>query len=193
MHKKLKIILIILFMILVFFTSFFITYFSIKNYHEKELINTVSNIFTEENIQEKIENANEISDLSIQIDGNNVVGVIKIDKIGFEGLVYEGTSLDILAKGVGHFSSSPLTSGNICFAAHNTSKYWKDLHTLTRNDTITYTNLLGTKNYSVFNIKQIEETDLNCLQNTQDNILTLITCVKNNPSKRLCVQAIAVK
>lgn len=83
-----------------------------------------------------------------------------------------------------------LLSGNICLAAHNTSNFWKELYTLQKNDVITYTNILGTKNYKVFNSKQIEETDLNCLENTQDNILTLITCVKNVPNKRLCVQAI---
>lgn len=42
----------------------------------------------------------------MQIDGESVVGVIKIEQIDFEGLVYEGTSLDTLAKGVGHFENS---------------------------------------------------------------------------------------
>lgn len=80
--------------------------------------------------------------------------------------------------------------GNICLAAHNTSNFWENLYTLENNDIITYTNVLGTKDYRVFNIKQIDETDLSCLQNTENNILTLITCVKNVPNKRLCVQAI---
>lgn len=85
-----------------------------------------------------------------------------------------------------------LQIGNICLAAHNTSKFWKELHTLENDDIITYTNVLGTKNYRVFNIKQIDETDLNCLENTKSNILTLITCIKNVPNKRLCVQAINI-
>lgn len=187
MNKNLKIFLIVFLFILVFVTSFFITYLIINHYQEDKLITTAYEIFSNNNVQDKLENTN---DLSIQIDGDDVVGIIKIDKINFEGLVYEGTSLDVLKKGVGHFESSPTTRGNICLAAHNTPKYWENLHTLTNGDNITYTNILGTKIYTVFNIKQIEETDLNCLQNTQDNILTLITCVKNNPSKRLCVQAI---
>ncbi len=85
-----------------------------------------------------------------------------------------------------------LLIGNICLAAHNTSNFWKNLHTLKDKDIISYTNVLGTHDYSVFSIKQIDETDLSCLQNTKDNILTLITCVKNVPSKRLCVQAIQI-
>lgn len=191
MNKKSKIILIVLVFLLVFIISFFITYFSVSNYHENKVIKEVSNIFNNSITQNEIENITNVSDLSLQIDGQNIVGTIKIDKINFEGLVYEGTSMKVLKKGVGHFESSPLTKGNICLAAHNTNKFWKNLHELTNGDIILYTNVLGTKKYAVFNIKQIEETDLNCLQNTQDNILTLITCVKNKPNKRLCVQAIA--
>lgn len=85
-----------------------------------------------------------------------------------------------------------LPNGNICLAAHNTNNFWKELHQLKKNDVITYTNILETKDYKVFNSTQIEETDLSCLKNTKENILTLITCVKNVPSKRLCVQAIEI-
>lgn len=85
-----------------------------------------------------------------------------------------------------------LQNGNICLAAHNTKNFWKELHTLQENDVITYTNILETKDYKVFNSTQIEETDLSCLNSSEQNILTLITCVKNVPSKRLCVQAIEI-
>lgn len=188
MNKIVKLLLFILFFIIVLFSSFFITYFVI-NYYHKQMVQNVTNTFIEDNFQDELKATNEISSLAINIDGYDIVGVIKIDKINYEGLVYEGTSLDILKKGVGHFKSSPLTNGNICLAAHNTSGFWKELHTLQNNDIITYTNVLGINNYKVFSIKQIEETDLNCLENTQTDILTLITCVKNVPSKRLCVQA----
>ena len=191
MNKIVKLLLFILFFIIVLFSSFFITYFVI-NYHNKQIVQNVTNTFIEDNFQDELEATNEISSLAINIDGYDIVGVIKIDKINYEGLVYEGTSLDILKKGVGHFKSSPLTNGNICLAAHNTSGFWKELHTLQNNDIITYTNVLGVNNYKVFSIKQIEETDLNCLENTQTDILTLITCVKNVPSKRLCVQAVKI-
>ena len=108
----------------------------------------------------------------IQIDGENVLGVIKIDKIGFEGLVYEGTSLSTLAKGVGHFEDSPYLNGNVCFAAHNTNKFWAKLHTLQQGDKITYTSFLGTKEYVVVSSMQIDETDWNNLKNTEENMLT---------------------
>ena len=36
----------------------------------------------------------------------------------------------------------------------------------------------------------IEETDWSYLQETEENKITLITCISNQPSKRLCVQAV---
>lgn len=117
-------------------------------------------------------------------------GVIKIEKLGFEGLIYEGTTLDTLAKGVGHFENSAYLNGNVCLAAHNTNKFWSKLHTLENGDKIIYISFLGTKEYEVSTITQISETDWSKLENTDKNILTLITCVKRKPSLRLCVQAL---
>ena len=125
----------------------------------------------------------------LKIDGENVVGVIDIDRINYKGLVYEGTSLSTLAKGVGHFSNTPYISGNVALAAHNTNKFWAKLHTIQNGDKITYTSFLGTKVYSVDKVSTILETDLSCLTNTNENILTLITCIKGQKDKRLCVKA----
>lgn len=79
--------------------------------------------------------------------------------------------------------------GNVAFAAHNTNKFWAKLHTIQNGDKITYTSFLGTKQYAVDKVSTIDETDLSCLSSTNENILTLITCVKNNKDKRLCVVA----
>lgn len=129
----------------------------------------------------------------LQIDGEKVLGVIKINKIGFEGLVYEGTSMDTLDKGIGHFESSPYLEGNVCLAGHNYIGVWKNLHTLQNGDKINYTSFLGTKEYEVNKIMQINENDWSNLENTNENIITLITCVKGKPTKRLVVQAIEQK
>ena len=65
----------------------------------------MSKIYTNENIQEKIENNNDVDLLNLPIENNGkkVIGVLQIDKIDFNGLVYEGTDLDTLKIGVGHF------------------------------------------------------------------------------------------
>ena len=166
-------------------------FYGIKTIKNKKLIDEVSKIYTNENIQEKIENNNDgnLLNLPIENNGKKVIGVSQIDKIDFNGLVYEGTDLDTLKIGVGHFSSSPFFDGNVCLAAHNTSSFWARLKDLEYDDSIKYISFLGTREYKVSNILQINETDFSLLENTDENIITLITCVKNNRPKRLCVQA----
>ncbi|MCR5146168.1 MAG: class D sortase [Clostridia bacterium] len=172
------------------------SFFIIKNEKEKaenrRIVNSVVEVYNPDDVQERLENEeNKISDdLLVQIDGETVIGVIKINKIDFEGLVYEGTSLDTLAKGVGHFESTSFFDGNVGLAAHNSDKYWAKLHTLEVGDEITYVSFLGTRNYKVSSIEKISETDWSKLSNTNSNILTLLTCVKDKPAQRLCVQAI---
>lgn len=174
--------------------SIFIVKNEIEKNKKKQQIENVIEVYTEEKVQERLEaDENKVSeDLILQIDEEKVIGVIKIDKIDFEGLVYEGTSLDTLAKGVGHFESTSFFDGNVGLAAHNSDKYWAKLHTLEVGDEITYVSFIGTRNYKVSSIEKISETDWSKLSNTNSNILTLITCVKDKPAQRLCVQAVEV-
>lgn len=169
--------------------------------YEKEELQDISNEIkqdeekinkhvTYENIENNTNSTKEIKNNVANIfNGGKTIGNIKIQKINFEGKIYEGTSLDVLAKGVGHFDNSPYLDGNVCLAAHNTSEFWAKLKTLEKGDLITYESFLGTREYVVCEISQIEETDWTKLENTDENMLTLITCVKGNKPKRLCVRA----
>ena len=192
MNKKVIIISVtVVFMIIAVISTFFVVkYFMNKNkidyvYEEYSSDNTQNRLDTKNNNNE----ADSTDNLMLQIDGENVLGVIKIDKINFEGLIYDGTSLKTLAKGVGHFENTPYLKGNVCLAAHNSNSYWANLHTLSTGDKIHYTCFLGTKEYEVSNISKISETDWSSLGNTDTNTLTLITCVKGQKNLRLCVQA----
>lgn len=192
MSKKLKIAITVATSVLIIVIVIISTFFIVKHFKYKEKIDNIIEDYSDENIQDRLDNEaiKSTDDLMQQIDGKYVIGVIKIDKIGFSGLVYKGTSLDTLSKGVGHFDSSPYLNGNVCLAAHNTSKYWAKLHTLKKGDKIIYTSFLGTKEYSVTDMLQISETDWTKLSNTTENMLTLLTCVKGKPTQRLCVQAL---
>ena len=139
--------------------------------------------------EKKKESNTETQDKVIESNQEKVIGTVKIPKINFEGEIYEGTSLEVLEKGVGHFDNSPYLDGNVCLAAHNTSKFWAKLKTLKKGDSITYESFLGTREYKVSEITQIEETDWTKIENTDENMLTLITCVKGNKPMRLCVRA----
>ena len=157
-------------------------------------------------IANKIKNQNEIIEVYDLIEQNNIqntekadiklqdgtIGIIKIDKIGFEGLIHEGTDLDVLDNYVGHFNNSSIFDGNVALAAHNNSRFWKNLNKVTNGDKIIYTCLLGTRTYEVFNIEIISSDNWYLLQNSDKNIITLITCVHGKPSQRLCVQGIEV-
>lgn len=192
MSKKLKIAITVATSVLIIVIVIISTFFIVKHFKDKEKIDNIIEDYSDENIQDRLDNEaiKSTDDLMQQIDGEYVIGVIKIDKIGFSGLVYKGTSLDTLSKSVGHFDSSPYLNGNVCLAAHNTSKYWAKLHTLKKGDKIIYTSFLGTKEYSVTDMLQISETDWTKLSNTTENMLTLLTCVKGKPTQRLCVQAL---
>ena len=196
MHKKVIIISITVILIIIATIS---TFFIVKYFMNKNKINYVYEEYSSDNTQNRLdtENNNNETDstdnLMLQIDGENVLGVIKIDKINFEGLIYEGTSMQTLAKGVGHFTNTPYLEGNVCLAAHNTNSYWAKLHTLSNGDKIQYTCFLGTKEYEVSNVSKISETDWDSLKNTDTNVLTLITCVKGQKDLRLCVQAKEIK
>lgn len=192
MSKKLKIAITVATSVLIIIIVIISTFFVVKHFKDKEKIDNIIENYSDENIQDRLDNEDIKSTdaLMQQIDGEYVIGVIKIDKIGFSGLVYKGTSLDTLSKGVGHFDSSPYLNGNVCLAAHNTSKYWAKLYTLKKGDKIIYTSFLGTKEYIVTDMLQISETDWARLSNTTENMLTLLTCVKGKPTQRLCVQAL---
>ena len=178
---KIIILLLIILLVIVFFIK-------ITNRNKKSReIHTIYQILLENNIQNNIK---EESTLSVNVsEHKNIIGVVKINKIGFEGIIYEGTDMETLDKGVGHFENSPIFEGNVCLAAHNNKKFWAKLNKLKINDIIEYSCILGIKKYIVFNIQEIDSTDWSLLDDTDKNIITLITCIKNKPDKRLCVQA----
>ena len=77
------------------------------------------------------------------------------------------------------------------FAAHNRglADYFGLIHTLGGGDRITYTTKLGTRTYEVYFVGQIHESDFSRLGRTDTNIVTLVTCVRDKPTLRWCVQA----
>lgn len=123
------------------------------------------------------------------------IGRLKIPSIGVNVKVYETESLESLAKGAGHFKSTSCWDGNVGIAGHNRgiTNHFGKIHTLKTGDQITYTTQLGTRTYEVFFVGQIEETDFSRLKRTNDNIITLVTCVQNVRNMRWCVQAREVR
>ena len=135
------------------------------------------------------ETAYTAKDEVLRNDGS--IGTLKISEIDLNVKVYDGTTATSMKKGVGHFADTSYWDGNIGLAGHNrgvNSNFGK-LKKLSKGDIITYKTLLGTRKYEVFFVGQIGVTDLSRLNASADNLITLITCVEDQPLLRLCVQA----
>lgn len=123
------------------------------------------------------------------------IGTLKIPELDLSVKIYDGTTNSVLAKGVGHFKDTSIWNGNVCLAAHNrgTNDYFGEIHELDYGDEIKLTTKKGTRTYKVYSIKKISVNDTSRLQSTADNIITLITCVKNQADDyRWCVQGYEV-
>lgn len=121
---------------------------------------------------------------------------IFISKINLDAPIIEGTTTEVLRKGVGHFSSTSKWDGNVVLAAHNRGykyNFFQDIKRLEKGDIIQYQTEQGIRTYEVYWKEEIEETDLSILENTKENKLTLITCIENMPEYRLCIQAYEIK
>ena len=123
----------------------------------------------------------------------DTIGTLTIPDILLDNApIKEGTELSTLSTAIGHFTNTSLYAGNVGLASHNgggNGDYFKNLNKVKKGSEIYYQTNYGTRRYIVKVIKIIDETDWSYLENTNDNRLTLITCVKGQSSKRLCVQA----
>lgn len=126
----------------------------------------------------------------------NVIGILEIPKLNLTAPVKEGTTQEILKYSIGHFSNSSNWDGNIALASHNrgnyVAHYFENIHKLVVGDEIIYKTKFGERGYVVEVSKQIESTDWSVISNTKENRITLITCIRNNPKLRLCVQAVEI-
>ena len=163
-----------------------------KEYYSKtneEILNMVEESNTDEELR------NVIYEETKEIDNEETIGNLRIPKINLEAPIKEGSSSDILKEYVGHILETAYYNGTVGLAAHNRGNkysYFARLSELEEGDKIYYKSIYGEKTYEVVNKKIIDETDWSPLKNTNENKLTLITCVKDIKEKRLCVEAIEV-
>ena len=122
------------------------------------------------------------------------LGVLEIPSLNVKVKVYQGTDSAALAKGAGHFENTSIWSGNVAVAAHNRGvrNDFSQIHTLRSGDVITLTTALGTRTYAVSGVSNISVNDTSGLGTSGTNMITLYTCVANQPDYRWCVTAVAV-
>ena len=147
------------------------------------------------NYQETFKESNIIKSEENTEVREDLLGILKIEKIGLEAPVKEGSTDEVLKEYIGHIEETPTYNGNVCLAAHNRGDnpaYFKRLNELIEGDIIIYKTNNGSRNYKVERVEVILETDWTLFANTKDNRLTMLTCIINRPSQRLCVQAVEI-
>lgn len=128
-----------------------------------------------------------------RVESEEVLGKLIINKINMQGEIKEGSSPQVLQEYIGHIEDTAVYDGNVGLAAHNrgnSPSYFARINELEIGDEIIYQNKYGERRYKVNQKKDILETDWSMLQETKENKLTLITCIKNRVNQRLCVQAV---
>ena len=118
-----------------------------------------------------------------------------IPKLNLSTTIKEGTSAEIINNYIGHFEETPKDNGNIGLIAASAGykeNYFKDLKDLVAGDVIIYIKGNVKKEYKVTTNMAISQTDWSYLSNTQDDRLTLITGILEQPEQRRCVQAVEI-
>ena len=120
----------------------------------------------------------------------NLDWYIEIPSINLKAKIEEGTTKEVMDKFVGHFEETTTWMGNVGLAAHNRgfeNNYFANLKKLKEGDIINYYYNGNVRRYIVSKLVIVEDTDWTYLENTQENKITLITCVENEPNYRRCV------
>ena len=177
MRKILYVIAIILSIIAIVMT--------IVNYRNRELINV-------EEIQTDRKYENVVYDNVEDVWDDSVLGILTIGEIGLNATVKDGTSDKILQEYIGHIEETATYDGNIGLAAHNRGyekSYFSRINELEIGDIVNYKTKFFERTYVVDNIQVIYETDWSLLESSENNKITMITCITGRPNQRLCVQA----
>ena len=104
---------------------------------------------------------------------------IQIPKININLDVYYGDTMEILKKGVGHSSGSyfPGEGGSIIYMGHNSKNVFRGLSKISKGDSIQITTEYGEFKYQVYDMKIVNETDLELLPiQKEKEILILYNC-----------------
>jgi LPXTG-site transpeptidase (sortase) family protein len=105
------------------------------------------------------------------------LGRIEIPTIGLAAMILEGTDARTLRRAVGHISGTPLPGqqGNVAITGHRDT-FFRPLLKIRKDDEIRLTTLSGSYRYLVDSIKVVDPEDTEVLDNSDDAILTLVTC-----------------
>ena len=129
------------------------------------------------------------------VSTNGHFGAVSVGNRKLFAYVYPGATYESMRKGAGHVDSTSVWNGNVALCGHNRGSwpYFGTLKNVQVGDVITYRTLLGVRTYRVTSAGRIAATNTAVLNPTADNRITLLTCIANEPSFRLCVVGQEIK
>jgi len=181
---KLKISINILIMLILIFIGVFIYDKITANKQNKEL-NKIASEFKQNIGNEGI--------LDIELNGNKIIGIIKIEKINIEYPIIEYKNEDSLDISISRYAGPNINEiGNLCLIGHNmrNGNFFSNLYKLENEDKIELTDFKGNKvEYIVYDKYYIYPTQMESLEqnNKENKEVTLITC-NNTSEKRLVIK-----
>lgn len=195
---KLKVYKILLTILII--SALIVSFFVVKKYVE---MNTVENQAKEvlENISIEKQNSNNnepINEIKQEIQGNKVVGIIKIPKIELEYPILETTSVETLKLSITKFWGKQINEiGNVTLAGHNnlSGTMFGKTKKLEIGDIIELTDIQNvTLKYEIFDKFVIDPNDISCILPVEEDTreVTLITCTNGNKN-RLILKAREIK
>jgi len=125
---------------------------------------------------------------------DEMIGRIEIPRVKVSAVVKEGVDTQVLSRAVGHVphTALPGEKGNVGVAAHRDT-FFRGLRNVREGDVIKVTTLNGVYEYQVDSLKIVWPKNVEVLDPTPDERLTLVTCYPFNyvgsAPKRFIVQA----
>ena len=107
----------------------------------------------------------------------NVIGEVKVPRLALSAVFVQGDSPRILRHAVGHVSDTALPGeeGNVVLTAHRDS-FFRPLRNIRQGDAITIETLAGEFDYQVDWTQVVSPSDVQVLEPSGENTLTLVTC-----------------
>ena len=167
---------------------FYLIYSFFYRMHENTKTNTLRNKYKISTLY-PLNNNYSVLKLSNDI---SIIGLIEIPKLNVSYPILENSSEQLLKISVCRFSGPfPNRIGNLCIAGHNykNNLMFSNLYKLNINDSIFITDLNNTKlEYMVYDKFKVKENNLECIKNTDNIQVTLITCNDINNSERIVIK-----
>ena len=108
---------------------------------------------------------------------SDLIGRIEIARLGLSVMVIEGDDGKTLRRAAGHVPGTALPGqlGNVAITAHRDT-FFRPLRKIQTDDVITLTTLQGVYRYRVVSTKIVSPQDVEVLDSTDGEVLTLVTC-----------------